>query len=206
METSMKFWDKTAERYSKQPIADEATYQKKIAKTREYLTPESMVLEFGCGTGSTSIQHAPYVKYIHAIDISSKMIEIANSKQADGKSNNVTFTRATLSEFKPADRSLDMVLGLNILHLLDNWQETITDVHRMLKPGGVFITSTVCLTGWTRLVPWIAPLGKLLRLMPDVYTISMEGLKQQHEHARFTIDYELVASDHVIFLVAKKAG
>ncbi|MEO0935578.1 MAG: SAM-dependent methyltransferase, partial [Cyanobacteria bacterium J06641_2] len=29
MSNSAKFWDKTAESYSKQPIADEATYQKK---------------------------------------------------------------------------------------------------------------------------------------------------------------------------------
>jgi ubiquinone/menaquinone biosynthesis C-methylase UbiE len=38
------------------------------------------VLEFGCGTESTAIAHAPYVKHIQALDISSKMIDIAQGK------------------------------------------------------------------------------------------------------------------------------
>ncbi len=61
-----KFWDKIAERYAKSSIADEATYQKKLQITREYLNPDSEELEIGCGTGSTAILHAPYVKHIHA--------------------------------------------------------------------------------------------------------------------------------------------
>ena len=80
MSQSTKFWDNIAERYSKQPIADEATYQKKLQVTREYFQPDMEVLEFGCGTGSTAILHAPYVKHIRAIDFSSKMIEIAQGK------------------------------------------------------------------------------------------------------------------------------
>ena len=80
MNQSTKFWDKIAERYSKQPIADEAAYQKKLQVTREYFQPDMEIVEFGCGTGSTAITHAPYVKHIHAIDISSKMIEIAQGK------------------------------------------------------------------------------------------------------------------------------
>ena len=38
------------------------------------------LLELGCGTGSTTITHAPYVKYILAIDISSKKIDLAQGK------------------------------------------------------------------------------------------------------------------------------
>lgn len=80
MNDSAKFWDKIAEKYSKQPIADEAAYQKKLQVTQEYFKPDMEVLELGCGTGSTAIIHAPYVKHIRAIDISSKMIEIAQGK------------------------------------------------------------------------------------------------------------------------------
>ena len=45
MNYSVKFWDKIAERYSKQPIADEAAYQKKLKVTQEYFKPEMEVLE-----------------------------------------------------------------------------------------------------------------------------------------------------------------
>ena len=74
------FWDKIAKRYSKQPISDEAAYQKKLQVTRGYFQPGMKVLELGCGTGSTAIAHAPFVASIRAIDISSKMIAIAQSK------------------------------------------------------------------------------------------------------------------------------
>ena len=62
MATSTKFWDKIADKYSKQPIADEASYQKKLQVTQEYFKSDMEVLEFGCGTGSTAITHAPHVK------------------------------------------------------------------------------------------------------------------------------------------------
>lgn len=35
------------------------------------------VLEFGCGTGTTALAHAAYVRHILAIDIADRMIEIA---------------------------------------------------------------------------------------------------------------------------------
>ena len=68
-----KFWDKIADHYSKQPIADEAAYQKKLQVTQAYFQPEMEVLEIGCGTGSTALIHAPYVKHIRAIDFSANM-------------------------------------------------------------------------------------------------------------------------------------
>ena len=120
MDQSAKFWDKIAERYSVKPIADEEAYQKKLQVTREYFRPEMELLEFGCGTGSTAIAHAPYVKHIQAIDISSKMLEIAQGK-ADAKNiENVSFKRSTIDEFNVPEQTMDVVLGLSILHLLDN--------------------------------------------------------------------------------------
>ena len=38
------------------------------------------VLDFGCGTGSTTISHGPFVRRIRAIDISSETIELARRK------------------------------------------------------------------------------------------------------------------------------
>jgi ubiquinone/menaquinone biosynthesis C-methylase UbiE len=80
MNASAKFWNKIAEGYSRQPIADETAYQKKLQVTREYFQPSMNVLEFGCGTGSTAIAHAPYVQHIRAIDFSANMIAIAQAK------------------------------------------------------------------------------------------------------------------------------
>lgn len=118
MDMSAKFWDRMAEGYSKSPIADEEAYQKKLQITQGYFKADMDVLEFGCGTGSTAIIHAPYVKHYHAIDISPKMIEIAQNKADTQNIQNITFEASSMDELKAADQSYDAVLGLSILHLL----------------------------------------------------------------------------------------
>ena len=122
-----KYWDKIAERYSKRPVANEESYQRKLQVTRNYFRPDMEVLEFGCGTGSTAIVHAPNVKQIHAIDISSKMIEIAQAKADANNIKNVIFERSAIDEFGASDETFDAVLGLSILHLVEN-MEAVTAV------------------------------------------------------------------------------
>ncbi|NET40386.1 MAG: class I SAM-dependent methyltransferase [Cyanothece sp. SIO1E1] len=166
MTTSTKFWDKIAEGYSRQPIADKAAYQKKLQVTREYFQPSMEVLEFGCGTGSTAIAHASYVQHIRAIDFSSNMIEIAQAKADAQNVKNVTFEQASIDELSVPDRTYDAVLGLNVLHLLENKEAVIAKIYNMLQPGGLFITSTVCLGDTMAWFKLIAPIGKFLGLFP----------------------------------------
>jgi len=206
MDQSTKFWDKIAERYSKQPVADEAAYQNKLQVTREYFQPDMEVLEFGCGTGSTTIAHAPYVKHIHAIDLSSKMIEIAQGKVEAEKVTNVTFERSTIDDFSVSDQTLDVVLALSILHLLENKEEVIAKVHRMLKPDGIFVTSTACLGDTMKYVKLIAPIGKFLGLMPLVKVFTTKELEDNFADAGFQIDYQWQpGKGKAVFIVAKKA-
>ncbi len=207
MDQSTKFWDKIAQRYSKQPIADEETYQKKLKVTREYFRPDMEVLEFGCGTGSTAITHAPYVKHIHAIDISSKMIEIAQGKADAEKVTNVTFERSTIDEFSVSDQTLDAVLGLSILHLLDNKEAVIAKVHKMLKPGAIFVNRTACIGDtMMRFLKLIVPIGKFLGLMPQVMVFTTKELEDNLTDAGFEIDYQWQpGKGKAVFIVAKKA-
>ena len=205
MNQSTKFWDKIADKYSKQPIADEAAYQKKLQVTQGYFKPDWSVLEFGCGTGSTAIIHAPYVKHIRAIDISGNMIAIAKSKAEAQDINNVTFEQLTIEELKVDDCTYDAVLGLSILHLLENKEQAITKVYQMLKPGGIFVTSTTCMgdaMSWFKL---IAPIGKALGFFPLVRVFTAQHLIESLTDAGFAIDYQWQPSqDKAIFIVAKK--
>ncbi len=201
-----KFWDKIAEPYSKQPIADEAAYQKKLQVTQEYFHPEMEVLEFGCGTGSTAIIHTPYVKHIRAIDISSKMIEIAQGKAEAQNIKNVTFEQLTIDELRVSDCTFDVVLGLSILHLLENKEQVIAKVHKMLKPGGIFVTSTACLGDAMQWFKVIAPIGKFFGLIPLVKVFTAKELEDSLIDAGFTIDYQWQPSKNkAVFIVAKKA-
>ena len=206
MDRSTKFWDRIAERYSRKPVADEAAYQKKLQVTRKYFRSDMEVLEFGCGTGSTAIAHAPYVKHIHAIDISSKMIEIAHGKAEARNVGNVTFERLAIDELSVPDQTLDAVLGLSILHLLDNREEVIARVHQMLKPDGIFVSSTACIGDTMKFFKVIAPIGKFFGLMPLVRVFTTKELEDNLTDAGFKIDYQWQPSKgKAVFIVAKKA-
>ena len=99
MAASAKFWDRIANRYAKSPIADETAYQHKLKVTRQYFRDDMEVMELGCGTGSTAILHAPYVKHIQAVDISSKMLAIAQSKADQQQIENIDFQQAAIDGF-----------------------------------------------------------------------------------------------------------
>ena len=212
MSASAKFWNNVAEGYAKQPIADEAAYQKKLQVTREYFHPNMNVLEFGCGTGSTAIAHAPYVQHIHAIDFSSNMIAIAQAKAADQNIQNVTFEQASIDELSVPNSTYDAVLGLNVLHLLENKEAAIAKIYNMLQPGGCFITSTVCLGDTMAWFQLIAPMGKFLGLFPLVKVFTVKDLEKSLTDAGFAIDTQWQAGDYkspigqakIVFIVAQK--
>ena len=200
-----RFWDKIAEKYSKQPIADEAAYQKKLAVTRDYFRPDMEVLEIGCGTGSTAILHAPYVKHIRAIDFSTNMIAIAKGKAEAENIHNVTFEQATIEELDIPDQSLDMVLGLSILHLLRDKEGVIARIYQMLKTEGFFVTSTVCIGDTMSWFMLIAPIGRFLGFFPFFAVLTAQELDDSLTNAGFELDYQWQPSKgKAVFIVAKK--
>lgn len=206
MISSQKFWDKMAARYAKSKIRDEAGYQRKLAKTQEYFRPDWRVLEFGCGTGTTALIHAPHVAHILATDVSGNMIEIAKGKAQAAGIANVHFEQGTLEELKLDPESFDAVLGLNILHLLEDVEGTIERVHGLLKPGGIFVSSTAVMAA----VPWywrmLIPVAQLVGLAPYVAKLSRETLVAMMTQVGFTIDHEWPQGTMAVFLVVKKAG
>jgi len=190
MDRETAFWDKLADKYSRRPISDEAAYQKKLDATRKYFKPDMEVLEIGCGTGTTAIAHAPYVGHILATDLSTRMVEIAKDKAKAEGIDNVTFEALSVDALNVPDASLDAVMAHNILHLLEDKERAIADIHTMLKPGGVFVTSTACIGDMMLLFRLMVPVGRFLRLFPLVKVFRVAELKDSLENAGFEIDYE----------------
>lgn len=205
MDREAKFWDKLADKYARRPISDEASYEKKLEITRQYFGPDMEVLELGCGTGTTAIAHAPYVKRILASDLAPRMIEIARDKAKDAGIDNVTFKASSVDALEVPDASIDAVMAHNLLHLLEDRDRAIADIHRMLKPGGVFISSTACIGDMMLPLRLIVPLGRFLRLFPLVRVFSAADLKQSLENAGFDIDHEWQPKKNAaVFIVCRK--
>ncbi|MDA5093013.1 class I SAM-dependent methyltransferase [Aliiroseovarius sp. KMU-50] len=196
------FWDKIAEKYSRDPIKDMASYEHKLAKTQDYMRPDMKVLEFGCGTGSTALLHAPHVAEYHAVDLSSEMIRIARAKEGADK---IKFDAADFSTMQIEPESVDMVQGHSILHLLDDPGAAIQKAYATLKPGGVFVTSTACLRKMWPL-RLIAPIGQMLNKFPHIAFFSEDDLRQMMREAGFEIveDWKPKGKITALFLIAKK--
>ena len=207
MSKTTRFWDRIADRYAAKPVADEAVYQKKLDITRTYFRPDMEVLEIGCGTGSTAIAHAPYVNHIRATDFSHRMIEIARAKLDQQKIENVTFEQIAIDDLQIPDGSVDAVMAHSILHLVEDMESVVQDVFRGLKPGGVFISSTVCIGDMLWAFKYILPVGRRLGLIPLVKVFTASDLEAVLTRAGFEIDKKwLPGKNKAIFIIARKPG
>lgn len=205
MATSTLLYDLTAKGYAKAPVGDEESYQKKLEITRSYLRPDMDVMEFGCGTGTTAVWHAPTVRHIQAYDVSAKMLEIARGRAADAGVENVTFEQADISEMKLPDAAYDVVMGHSILHLVKDKDAVIAQVMGTLKPGGLFVSSTTCLGESSLAVKMLIGLIGALPLMPPIRRFTKAGLRQSMKQAGFEIEHDWAPHEGpTLFLVARK--
>ncbi|MET0385694.1 MAG: methyltransferase domain-containing protein [Polyangiales bacterium] len=202
------FWDSIAEKYAAKPVEDVTAFERKQAITRSLLHPAAHVLEIGCGTGSLALALAPHAGHIDAIDSSAEMIRIANTKRQTQAVANVTFTRATVDSLQSPPAHYDCVWAYSLLHLIHDRKHTLDQVFDLLKPGGTFVASHVCLAG-----TWI-PYGPLISLMhwlgkaPRVYLYDRKTVFEEMQHAGFVdiAERDVGAATTVAFVVAKKPG
>lgn len=200
-----RFWDKIAARYAKSKISDEASYRHKLDRTRAYLTPDAQVFEFGCGTGTTALHHAPHVAHVRATDLSSAMIAIAKEKAVAQGAGNVDFAVGTIDAEPDAPR-WDMVMAHSILHLVPDRDAAIAKTFRILKPGGHFVSSTICLSDGLWFMRPILPLMRLVGLAPrGVAFFSAPNLRAAVEAAGFEVVEDWRPGKRkAVFLVARK--
>ncbi len=167
-QTDARFWDRIAARYSRKAVPDQAAYETKLEKTDSLLRPDDLVLEIGCGTGTTALHHAPRVNHILATDISAKMIDIARQKGRSAGIENVRFEVSSIESLDTAPNQYDVILAHSILHLVEDVPKTLRQLHRMLKPGGRLISNTQCIGDSAAWLGWVAPLGRKLGVLPRV--------------------------------------
>lgn len=204
-----KFWDNIAEKYARDAIRDMDAYTYTLERTRSYLRSSDRVLEIGCGTGSTALLLAPSVGSYIGTDISGEMIKIARRKLAEADLRNLGFEAHPALEGIETHDGLDAVLALNLLHLVRDIPATLQAAHRALRPGGLFITKTPCLSdgNWKiRAVMMLIPLAQRLGKAPFVQSFSVAAYDKMIEAAGFEI---IESGNHPIspparYVVARK--
>ncbi len=139
------FWDKRSKRYDKNIKKHDSLYEKTIDRTKSLLTKSDVVLDFACASGEMSLDIAPHVKEVHGIDLSLKMIELADQKAHDLQVDNIKFNQIDLFDQRLESNSFSAILAFNIFHLVDDAPKVLARLNDLLPTGGLLISQTPCL-------------------------------------------------------------
>lgn len=201
---STLFWNLVAKSYVAAPVPDEAVYQRKLAQTRERLTPNATVLEIGCGSGNTALAHAPYVAHITAVDFAEKMLAHGRANAKAKGISNVDFQRKSLADM--ADGSpYDAVLMLSVLHLIPDWKDAVARAAALTKSGGIFVSSTLCVSDQSGLMRLLPSVLRVMPLLPNVTAFSRAQLVAEIKKHGFIIEEEWQARPKdAVFVIARK--
>lgn len=205
MNKSESFWDKTASKYDQLEMKDEQTFNNIIKRTKTHLKISDIVLDYGCGTGLISNEITEYVKGIHAIDISSNMIGIAEKKAKERKITNINYAQSTIFDERYKRGSFDVILVFHVLHLLEDEHMVLQRINELLKPGGLFISATPCVGEKIFLRNLLFFAGRV-GLVPNVKSFKIRNLVDTVEERNFSIIESdcLKKSSQEYFIVARK--
>lgn len=206
MSRSEKFWDLISKSYAKQAISDKSTYNFKIEKINSELKQSDIVFDYGCGTGSLSIEISSKVKEIHAIDISSKMLDIAKQRINEKGIKNIKLKKSTIDDVEFLAGSYDAVIAVNIFHFIDDVGKDLIRTYEMLKPDGLLITETPCMGEDKKLANKIMYYLSRLGLIPKLNMLTFNRLENLISESGFSIEYKknLSESPRDYLVLAKK--
>jgi len=140
-----RFWDRFAKYYDS--FIDKVfrkTYKTILENIESDLNISHCVLEIGTGTGIIPFSIYSKVSSIVATDISPKMVRIANQKLERLKIKNIDFQIQDSYNLAFPDKSFDIVIASNLLHLLYEPEKPINEIKRVMKDNGFFIAPTLC--------------------------------------------------------------
>lgn len=121
---------------NKQPFGDWIMAQYEIS-------PGFRILELGCGTADMWKGKAHLLKdnvSLTLTDFSAGMLEAAKANTAGF--DNVSYAQVDIQSIPYADASFDMVIANMMLYHVPDLQKGLSEVSRVLKPGGKFYCAT----------------------------------------------------------------
>jgi len=139
-------YDRWAANYDKGKQASQAQDESMLAQPiLEKLAdlPEPLILDLATGTGRLSLvlsRQADFHGKIIALDISPKMLAIASQKLSPFREQIDIIQYLTLPLPFP-DESFDAVCCLEALEVMPEMEEPLSELYRVLRPGGLLVTS-----------------------------------------------------------------
>ena len=138
MREHKNFWDRNAGLYDRFMRKDRAVYEKMYELIRPAVKDKT-VLELATGTGLIAKHIVNAAAHIEATDASAEMI--AEAKR-DNRSAKLYFSVQNLFHLPYADKSFDVVIVSNALHIVPQPEKALAEIERVLKDDGTLIAPT----------------------------------------------------------------
>lgn len=97
------------------------------------------ILDLGCGAGGHDRKLIELgAKHVTGIDISKKMLELANK---NNNSNQINYILMSMEDIDKLDKKYDLVVSSLAIHYIEDYDNLCKKVYNLLKDGGEFIFS-----------------------------------------------------------------
>ena len=161
-------------------------------------------MEFGCGTGTTALIHAPHVKEIIAYDYSPGMIDLANQKKNEQQVTNVRFEVKSVEDIPFHTETYDVIMAHSILHLTQNNEQIIKKAYEALKPNGYLVSSSGCIKEMNFLIRNLIPILTSVGKAPQITNFTADELIDLHKRCGFKVYDAWKYKKGELFLIAQK--
>ncbi len=143
IEKERKYWDKLTPRY--EPFIEKywKIYPSLLDKISEDVNSGDIVLDVATGSGLVALKVAEQAAQVYAVDISQPMIEEAEKKMMEKEIKNVEFSVEDAYKLPFDNDIFDTVICNNALHNMKYPENVLSEIKRVLKPGGLFIAIIV---------------------------------------------------------------
>ena len=138
MKKSENFWNRNAKRYDRFMRKDRAAYEKLYELIRPVVKART-VLELAAGTGLIAKNIVRAASHIEVTDASEEMITEAKRNNRSAK---LHFSVQDMFCLPYADKSFDVVIVSNALHIVPQPEKALAESRRVLKDDGVLIAPT----------------------------------------------------------------
>ncbi|AOV06862.1 class I SAM-dependent methyltransferase [Sporosarcina ureilytica] len=147
-------------------------------------------LDLGAGTGYFTIPAAKMVDgTVYAVDIDCEMLEIIKTKAHDEKLTNIETIEGNFSPIPLPDHAVNIALASLVLHEVKPLNETLTEIHRVLKDGGHFVCVEI---------------EKKDNSPDGPPRIHFSVMEQELLKAGFTIQDKLIPTTHIYIFIVQK--
>ena len=137
MTESVSF-DRAADYYDRTRAVADDVMERLVPILMAELPPAEPCLEIGIGTGRIALPLVAAGAPVTGVDISSEMLRRLVAKKR-GPWPEVAVADATRLPF--CEATFGSAIASHVLHLMPRWKDALTEIQRVVRPGGVLLVS-----------------------------------------------------------------